>query len=112
MQVRNLTTGTTIATDAREAASFWSRFRGLMLRRRLNDGEALVIRAGGAIHMMFMLFPIDAVFIDKDGTVTAVARGVKQWIGFASGGRGSKAVIEMTAGAAGDTEPGHKLSIG
>ena len=112
VQVRNLTTGATIATHAREAASFWSRFRGLMLRRRLDDGEALVIRAGGAIHMMFMLFSIDAVFIDKDGTVTAVAHAVKPWIGFASGGRGSKAVIEMAAGAASDIERGHQLTIG
>jgi uncharacterized membrane protein (UPF0127 family) len=112
MHVRNLTTGATVAVDAREAASFWSRFRGLMFRRNLHEGEALVIRAGGAIHMMFMFFPIDAVFIDEEGRVTAVARRVKPWIGLASGGKGSKAVIEMAAGAAGDTERGHQLVVG
>ena len=111
MNIRNLTTGETIATDAHEAASFWSRFRGLMLRRRLGEGEALVIRAGGAIHMMFMFFPIDAIFIDKDAKVTAVGRRVRPWFGIASGGKGAKAVIEMAAGAAATTEPGHLLNI-
>ncbi len=111
MVIRNATTGDVVATDAREAKSFWSRFRGLMLRRRLGDGEALIIRAGGAIHMMFMLFPIDAVFIDRDGVVTGVGRRVRPWIGFASGGRGSKAVIEMRAGSAEQIQEGHHLVI-
>ena len=112
MRIRNETTGEVLATEAREAASFWSRFRGLMLRRRLGEGEALVIRAGGAIHMMFMLFPIDAVFIDGEGVVTGVSKGVRPWIGLASGGKGSKAVIEMAVGASGATEAGHRLGIG
>lgn len=111
MQIRNETTGEVLATEAREAASLWSRFRGLMLRRRLGAGEALVIRAGGAIHMMFMLFPIDAVFIDKHGLVTGVSQHVRPWIGFASGGKGSQAVIEMSVGASGTTAVGHRLSI-
>lgn len=40
MLIRNTDTGEVLATNAREAASFWSRFRGLMLLRKLECHSA------------------------------------------------------------------------
>lgn len=109
--IRDLTTGASIAGNARVADNAWTRFRGLMLAAPLGEGEALIIRPCGSIHMMFMRFAIDAVFFDKDGNVTKVARRVRPWVGIAFGGRGAKGVIELPAGAAKDIESGHQLSF-
>lgn len=80
-----------------------------MLRQRLEDGEGLDIRGDSSIHMMFMRFPIDAVFYAEDGRVTRVRRGLRPWTGIAFGGKGTKGVVELPAGAANGVEPGHEL---
>lgn len=82
-----------------------------MFRRRLREGEGLAIAPCASIHMMFMFFAIDAVFYDAGNRVTKVAPGVRPWIGLAFGGKGTKAVIEMAAGAAVGVEPGHLLEF-
>ncbi len=80
-----------------------------MLRRGLDIGGGLVIEPCNSIHMMFMRFPIDAVFYNKAHEVTRVARGLRPWTGFALGGRGARGVIELPEGAAQGVEPGHRL---
>lgn len=60
---------------ARWGASFFSRLRGLMFRRALEDGEALILveprdsRAAVTIHMFFVPFPIAVVWINDAGRV-------------------------------------------
>lgn len=105
------TTGRVIAGRVEYATNWWARFRGLMLRRSLPPGGALVIEPCSSIHMMFMRFPIDAVFYDRDYRVTKVARRVRPWVGVAAGGRGTRGVIELPAGAAAGIEPGHHLHL-
>lgn len=109
--VHDVTAGATLAGAAGEAKSVWARFRGLMLRRRLGPGEGLVIAPCGSIHMMFMLFSIDAVFFDRDGRVTKVARNVRPWIGLAFGGKGAHGVVELPRGAASMTLTGNQLEF-
>lgn len=82
-----------------------------MLRPPLAPGHGLVIEPCTSIHMLFMRFPIDAVFFDRQGTVTRVRRGVRPWRGLAFGGRGARGVIELPVGAAAGTEPGHVLEF-
>src|SRR5690606_9498620 len=62
--------GMVLAEQATEARSYWARFRGLMLRRRLEPGGGLIIEPCSSIHMMWMRFPIDAVFYDREHRVT------------------------------------------
>ena len=109
--VRNSSTGQTIGGQIEYARSFWARFRGLMLRSPLAAGGGMVIDPCSSIQMTFMRFPIDAVFFDKDHRVTRVAKRVRPWIGFASGGRGAHAVLELPAGAADGIEAGHSLEF-
>ena len=103
------TTGAVLADDARVARSVLSRTKGLMFRRSLADGEALVIDPCSSIHMMWMFMPIDAVFYSRDRVVTKVARNVKPWIGLSGGGKGARSVIEMRVGDAASVEAGHQL---
>lgn len=110
-RVRDITRDIDVATSAVVANNPWTRFRGLMLRARIADGEGLVIQPCGSIHMMFMRFSIDAVFFDRDARVTKVAHRVRPWIGLAFGGKGSKGVIELPAGSAVHIEPGDQLAF-
>lgn len=87
------------------ANTFFSRFRGLMLRKRLPAGHGLLIAPCNSIHMCFMRFAIDAIFIDKDYRVLKVARNVKPWLGMAWCLK-AWGVIEVSAGEA------HELQVG
>lgn len=109
--VANRTKGFSLATNLASATNPWTRIRGLMFRRELPEGEGLLIKPCSSIHMMFMRFPIDAVFFDTGGRVTKVARALPAWKGLAFGGKGAKAVIELPEGAAGTTEAGDELEF-
>jgi len=111
MRIHHVESGRTIAENAMVARNYWQRFRGLMLRRRLAKGTALVIEPCSSIHMMFMLFPIDAVFYDAAGKVTNVALNVRPWIGFAGTLRGARGVIELPVGTAHGILKGHQLNF-
>ena len=67
----NLTRGTVLADDLEIADTLWSRFMGLMGRTALPAGRGLWL-TGNGIHMFFMRFPIDAVFLDRENRVLRV----------------------------------------
>lgn len=73
--LRHRRTGALLLPRVRLCTSFLSRGRGLMFRRALEPGEALVLdeqrdsRAATAIHMFFVPFPIAAVWINAAGLV-------------------------------------------
>jgi uncharacterized membrane protein (UPF0127 family) len=73
-----------------------TRLRGLLGRKSLPLGEGLLIRPAGAVHMFFMRFPIDVVFLDGDLGVVGVVEELKPWR--AAGRRGARSVLELAAG--------------
>lgn len=100
-----------LAAEVRLARSVLERTRGLMFSRGLPAGTALDIRPCNSIHMMFVRFPIDAVFYDRNGTVTKVARRVRPWTGMAFGGRRARGVVELPCGAADGVRDGDTLEF-
>lgn len=64
---------------ARHAERWWSRLRGLLLRPPLptDASEALLITPCGSIHTCGMRYPIDVVFIDRQGVVVGCHESVK-----------------------------------
>ena len=77
---------------------------GLMGRRSLAAGSALWLPGTNGIHMFFMRFPIDAVFLgrpDADGArrVMSTHRRVRPWIGIVPFIRGGHGVLELPVGA-------------
>jgi uncharacterized membrane protein (UPF0127 family) len=76
------------------ANTFFKRFMGLMGRREADYG--LFLDPCDSIHMFFMRFPIDAVFVDNAGTIVSIHRNLKPGH-FALGGKGSRAVLELPA---------------
>ena len=108
---RNVTRDTDLATSLEVASSLWAKFMGLMGRPSLADGAGLWLPASNGIHMMFMRFPIDAVFVgrseaggadgDGDGDVRAVLsvhRGLRAWTGLVPLVRGAHGVLELPVG--------------
>jgi uncharacterized membrane protein (UPF0127 family) len=91
--------GAVVATSCEVARTFVARFLGLMGRASLPPGGALWIEPCSSIHMMFMRFRIDAVFVDASGVVLKVSPRVLPWIGLAAC-HGARATIEVEAGAA------------
>jgi uncharacterized membrane protein (UPF0127 family) len=103
--VRNVTKGTVVAREVEIASSFWARFRGLMGRGELAEGHGLWLMGSSSIHMLFMRFPIDAVFLRRPGedgtrTVVAVRPGLRPWTGVVWWARGADVCLELPAGAA------------
>ena len=81
------------------------RMRGLIGRDALEPGEGLLIETN-SIHMLFMRFPIDALFVsapEADGSrrVVAVRPHLPAWRGVVWYVRGAKAVIELPGRHAG-----------
>ena len=100
---RNESRDSVLAEHLEIAASLWARFMGLMGRRSLPSGHGLWI-GGNGIHMMFMRFPIDALFLDgadSEGLrrVVSVHRGLRPWIGLVPLVRGADGVLELPVGA-------------
>jgi uncharacterized membrane protein (UPF0127 family) len=79
VRVENVTSGTVLGDRIRIARSLRDRTVGLMGRAGLEPGEGLWIEGAPSIHMFFMRFPIDAVFISGDGRVTKVVHDLKPW---------------------------------
>ena len=94
--------GTVVCARCAIADNPWTRMRGLLGRASLAPDEGLLIRPAGSIHMAFMRFAIDAVFIDSAGRVVRVAERLAPWR-FGIGARGARDVLELPAGAAGAT---------
>lgn len=99
LRVTNETRGRILAERAEEATGFWSRLRGLMGREGLPTGEGLWIDPCNSIHMFFMRFPIDAVFLSKELRVVKVVHAIPPWrvTGLY---RDARSVLELPAGIA------------
>ncbi len=106
LRVTNETRGRILAERAQEATGFWSRFRGLMGREDLPTGEGLWIDPCDSIHMFFMRFPIDVVFLARDLRVVKVVHALPPWR-VTRIYRAARSVLELPAGiaeASGTTE--------
>ena len=72
--------------------------RGLLGRDGLEPGTGMLIDAAPSVHMFFMRFPIDVVFLDRDRTVVGVRHRLAPWR--VAGARHAVAALELPAGAA------------
>lgn len=91
--------GAVVAEHIALADSVLSRFMGLMFRAELPEGHGLLLRPCSSIHMFFMRFPLDVVFVDAEGTVVRVLHAIRPWRA-SMPVRGAKAAIELVAGSA------------
>jgi len=102
MVVRDASRGSVLAARVVDGSGFWQRFMGLMGRPSLDDGEGLFL-PDSSIHMFFMRFPIDALFVGPadlhgDRRVVAMRQDLPPWRGIVLPVRGAAGVVELAAG--------------
>ena len=111
----NITKGTNLG-QLELADSFMSRFLGLMFRNNLERGLILKLpssrsRRGSAIHMFFMKFPLDIIFVDEDKKIVDMV-SIEPWKTYTPKAP-AKYVIEMEKGSTNtfNLEIGDKLDF-
>jgi uncharacterized protein len=80
------------------ADSVPTRMRGLLGRDGIEPGAGLLIKPTNSVHMFFMRFPIDVVFLDRELVVRKIVEALAPWR--LAGCRGAKAALELRAGEA------------
>jgi uncharacterized protein len=98
------------AIEVAETAS--QKVKGLLGREGLEDGQGLLFKGAGSLHTLFMRFPIDIIYTDKQGKVVKVAKAVRPFKLVAAPLRCYFA-LELPAGAitASDTQVGDYLDF-
>ena len=107
----NERTNQAVATQVEIAATRRSRNRGLLGRDHLDEAAAMLLAPCTSVHTVGMRFPIDVVFVDRQGYALKVVRNLRPWrIALSVGG---SAVIEMAAGSLrwGQVVPGDRLYL-
>jgi uncharacterized membrane protein (UPF0127 family) len=97
-------TGKVLADSLEMPRTMFGRGLGLMFRRSLDAGHGMWIVPCSGIHMMFMNFPIDAVFLDGRERVKKVYRKLPQWYGVVWWEIGAHSVLELPPGSTSDID--------
>jgi uncharacterized membrane protein (UPF0127 family) len=74
------------------------RARGLLGRSSLEPGTGMLIDAAPSVHMFFMRFTIDVVFLDRDRTIVGIRHRLRPWR--VAGAKRAVAALELPAGLA------------
>ena len=111
----NLTRGTVLCERLEDAGGLGGQSRGLLGRDGLEPGTGMLFENGRFtpmmwMHMFFMRFAIDIVFLGRGGKVVKVNRNLKPWR-LSSMVFGARVALELPAGAAeaSGTEAGDQI---
>ncbi|ASK61823.1 hypothetical protein CFK37_06455 [Virgibacillus phasianinus] len=63
----------------KHANSFGKRLKGLLFYKEPITKEGLLIAPCNSVHMFFMRFPIDVVFLDQKNAVVKAIPNLKPW---------------------------------
>lgn len=111
VRILNLTRDSLVAERCRVARSLRDRTIGLLGTPQPGPGDGLLIERTQSIHMFFMRYPIDVVFVDRDARVTRCVPGLRPWrvVWWA---RGARDCIELGVGsiAASGTQVGDQMT--
>ncbi|MDX6767835.1 MAG: DUF192 domain-containing protein [Candidatus Methylacidiphilales bacterium] len=88
----------------------WFRLRGLLGRRALASGTGIWLLPCDSIHMFFMQFPIDAIFLDRNQRIVHVVHHIGPW-SLVWPVRGAYSCLEIPAGEAVGLAPGMELQV-
>ncbi len=95
LQVKN----SALSLEITQADTFLGRFLGLMGKKALPPFHGLLLIPCSSVHMCFMRFPIDVVYLAADGQVLKVRPRLQPWYGM-SWCPGAWGVLELPAGGA------------
>lgn len=91
-----------IADQCFVAESFFDRLRGLMGRKKLEQGEGMWFGACNNIHMWFMSIPIDVLFLKRSSgeqyQIVSVRTNLRPWRLLPVWGPGATETVELPVG--------------
>lgn len=79
MRVLNAHSKELLIPNVELADTYFSRLNGLMFRKQIPQDYGLIIAPCNSIHMFFMKFPIDVLFVDKENRVVDFIENIKPW---------------------------------
>ncbi|MBI3268562.1 MAG: DUF192 domain-containing protein [Planctomycetes bacterium] len=111
MKLLDVTNGSVVAEELEVARTDGERTRGLLGRDSLPEGHALLLERCRLIHMFFMRFPIDVVYLNAGFQVVKVVENLAPWR--LSGALWASATVELPVGAIrkSGVAPGHRLEF-
>lgn len=112
VRVDNIARGTTLAVRCRVASSARDRTVGLLGTKELPAGHGLLIERSPSIHMFFMRYAIDVVFVDAQQRVRHVVENLRPWR-IVAWARGARDCIELPTGTIARTQTavGDRLAL-
>lgn len=96
--------GMVLAEELEVPRTMFGRGLGLMFRSSLAPGRGMWLIPCNGIHMMFMNFAIDAVFLDSKERVKKVYRKLPRWYGIVWLEWGAHSVLELPPGSTSDMD--------
>ena len=81
------------------ADSFFSRLAGLMFQKKLPQATGLLLAPCNSVHMCFMRFAIDVVYLDKEYEIIKVVKNIRPWVGLSMCSK-AWATLELASGEA------------
>lgn len=69
MEVYNKSKGTSLGTEIKIAASFWTRLKGLLGKSYLKAGDGLLLTPCQSVHGLGMRFSCEAIYLDAHNRV-------------------------------------------
>jgi hypothetical protein len=118
LRATNLTRATVLCARLEDAGGMAGQSRGLLGRDYLEPDQGMLFVAGRLtpfmwMHMFFMRFAIDIVFLDSADTVIRIDRELRPWR-ISSLVFGARKALELAAGAAerSCTQKGDRVQFG
>jgi uncharacterized protein len=97
LQVQNVTRNRDLGDRIRWANTRWLRLRGMLGRPEPQPGEGLLIEPCRGVHMFWMKYPLDIVFLDKEGRAVALYGELQPWARSRTH-RAARYALELPAG--------------
>lgn len=116
VNIRNKNHPETPLISARLCDTFLCRLRGLMFRRHMNPGEAVLLvekrdsRVDASIHMLFVWVKLAVVWINSSGAVVDV-RLARPWRPFYAPRTAARYILEMPEERIKDFSVGDQLEF-
>jgi hypothetical protein len=79
MRIENRTRTTVLGSRVTLAASWFSRLRGFLGRPEPLPGEGILLTPCNSIHTFGIQFDLDVLFLDEQGKVLKLIRGLRPW---------------------------------
>ncbi|MBC7475181.1 MAG: DUF192 domain-containing protein [Candidatus Sericytochromatia bacterium] len=79
LKITNKTNQKILGHNIGNANNTLSRLVGLIGKKKLNDGEGLLLTPCNSIHMMFMKISLDVIFLDRKNKVIHLIKNIQPW---------------------------------